>query len=90
MSVREIVTYPGVGLVQNEQGQYVVSKPGYKSYILKEDSRTGLIIRILDSRCLAQQRRYNMVNSTLNFLEEKLTKIESSRIYRFFHRLGLM
>jgi hypothetical protein len=88
MADREIVTCSEVGLVQNENGDFIVSKYGYHPYKLKENSRTWHIIRILDHRCSAQQRRYECANDIIHSLEQKLSRIESTLLYRFFHLLG--
>lgn len=90
MSSREIVVYNDIKLEQNSQGKYIISQTNHKSYALDDESRTGLIIRILDVRCQAQQRRYQCINDILDSLQKKLDKIESSCVYKVFHKLGLI
>lgn len=90
MSSREIIRSREVNLSQNENGDYVVSKDGYHSYTVRPNSRTCSIIRIFDSRCLAQQRRYDCANDIIHQLTTKLEKIEASFIYRLFHKWGFI
>lgn len=90
MSSRDIIVGTDVTLIQNEKGQYIVNKIGGYPYILNPKSRTHEIIRILDIRGLAQQRRYECANDIINTLEQKLTKIEKSGIYKFFHAIGML
>lgn len=90
MTQRDIITCPEVGLVQDEQGRYVVSKSGQHPYKLKPESRMHSIVRILDNRCAAQQRRCVCANVHITELERKLKQIEDSVIYKFLHKIGLL
>ena len=83
MTSREIITMPEVGLSATEQGDYIVSKPGHQSYKIRPTSRTYTIVKVLDTRCQAQQRRYEMANDTIWHLESKLKAIEESKAYKF-------
>lgn len=90
MANREIIVSDVVGLVQEEDGDFVLTKPGAHPYKMNQDTRTYHAIRILDLRCQIQQKKYLYANSLISNLEEQLHKIESSRIYKFFHALGLI
>lgn len=90
MSSREIIKSAQVNLSQNDKGQYIVSKVGTYPYAIREGSRIYDIVRIFDSRCLASQRRYDCANEVISILSHKLEAIEHSKIYKFFHYLGVL
>lgn len=87
---REIVTGTDVTLEQDEKGRYIVSRTGQHSYALKPESRTYAIIKILDNRCLAQQRRYECANEIIDTLHQRLVQIEDSLLYRILHKFGFL
>lgn len=88
MTTREIIKMPDVGLMVNEDGDYIAFKSGHKPYKLDPTTRTYAIIKILDTRCLAQQRRYENANELISHLESKLESIENSKFFKIFNFLN--
>lgn len=87
---REILKHRDISLTQKEDGTYWLHQEGHHSYHLDPESRTGIVIRLFDNLCVSKDRRYALANSVIYDLESKLEKIEETKIYKFFHFLGLM
>lgn len=87
---REIINCKEVGLVEDEQGRYLLSRTGCRTYAIRENSRPWAAIRILDIRNNALDRRYRCANSVITQLESKLQKIYNNRLYKFLHFFGLI
>lgn len=89
--MREIISNAKVNLAVNEKNQqYVISSSTMRPYIVPEESRTWTVLHILDVRCQSLERKCQIINGTNHILETKLEMIQSSLIYKIFHKLGLI
>ena len=80
-----------VNLVQDdEKGKYVINKSGHRPYSIDPESGTGMAIELLDSRIQAQERRILDEKRLSTELANKLGAIRETKIYKIFHRLGMM
>lgn len=87
---RDIIKTSDVCLEVTSEGEYLVKKAGYHSYKLKPNSRTFAIIRMLDLRCLAYDRRVHLMNDSIRKVEKELYSIKNTIIYKIFHFLGVI
>ena len=89
--MREIISNAKVNLAMDEKNQhYVISSESMRPYVVSEESRTWTVLHILDIRCQSLERKCQIINGQNHLLSTKIEMIQSSWIYKIFHKLGLI